>query len=374
MAVFSYGSKDKAQNIIVGIESNGKQFVIELSLSPTVGGKKLEINSIRNVFPKNNGEWLNWVTQGKLLRADKEKIQALIDKQRTILADVDYLDLESVTKIVKNFENPQLPEEKSLARDGGGAYSDAQLSYENDPWSKAWGESIRSKKQRTQFAEMIRKAMRERVNELLATLGVDIKLVEDGSGLEGKEKKAKGWYDTHTGKITVVLGNHKGIEDIEATILHEVVAHHGLRELFGDRFDSFLDAAYEKAEDRIKEQIDLLAIKNGWNRRVATEEYLAGLAEKTDFENTMASWWGKIKELFMTFLRNCGFSANMKLSDNELRYVLWMSWKNLQHPGAFRSLLGIAEKVAKEYELKTGEYAETRDTRLRSLRDRWHRK
>ncbi len=73
----------------------------------------------------------------------------------------------------------------------------------------------------------------------------------------------------------------------------------------------------------------------------------------------MASWWGKIKSLFLDFLRGCGFNINIKLSDNELRYVLWMSWKNLQHPGAFKSLLGIAEKVAKEYELQTGNYAQS---------------
>ncbi|WP_304423459.1 strawberry notch C-terminal domain-containing protein [uncultured Duncaniella sp.] len=118
-------------------------------------------------------------------------------------------------------------------REGDGAYSDAELSYENDPWSKAFGESIRTKKKQVQFAERMRKVMRERVNKLSETLGVDIELVEDGSALKGKKKKAKGWYDTKTGKITIVLGNHKGTEDIEATILHEVVAHHGLRELFG---------------------------------------------------------------------------------------------------------------------------------------------
>lgn len=88
------------------------------------------------MFPKNNAEWLNWVTQGKLLWADKEKIQALIDKQRTILADVDYLDLESVVKIVRNFENPQLPGEKILNRQGDGEYSDDELSLINDPWSE----------------------------------------------------------------------------------------------------------------------------------------------------------------------------------------------------------------------------------------------
>ena len=32
---------------------------------------------------------------------DKEKIQDLIDKQRTNLADVKYLDLDSIAKVVK---------------------------------------------------------------------------------------------------------------------------------------------------------------------------------------------------------------------------------------------------------------------------------
>ncbi|MCX4285458.1 helicase-related protein, partial [Duncaniella dubosii] len=106
MAVFAYGNKGKMQNIIVGIGSNGKQFIVGLSLNPIVNGKALEINSIRNVFPKNNAEWLNWISQGKLLYADKQKIQALIDKQRTILTDVAYLDLEDVAKVIKTFENP----------------------------------------------------------------------------------------------------------------------------------------------------------------------------------------------------------------------------------------------------------------------------
>ena len=119
MAVFTYGNKGKMQNIIVGIESNGKQFIIGLSLNPIVNGKALEINSVRNVFPKNNAEWLNWISQGKLLYADKQKIQALIDKQRTILADVAYLDLEDVAKVIKTFENPTFDGDEDVKfRDG----------------------------------------------------------------------------------------------------------------------------------------------------------------------------------------------------------------------------------------------------------------
>lgn len=119
LAVFSYGDKTKAQNIIVPLQKNGKNFIVGLSLNPTVGGKALEINSIRNVFPKDNSEWLNWISQGKALYLDKEKIQTLIAQQRTNLADVEYLDLDSAAKVVENFENPKSESENdALFRDG----------------------------------------------------------------------------------------------------------------------------------------------------------------------------------------------------------------------------------------------------------------
>ncbi|WP_301904160.1 LPD38 domain-containing protein [uncultured Duncaniella sp.] len=360
LAIFEY-TKSNMRNLIIDLTDGNKHFLVGVTLNYKSGD--IEINSVSGLFPKDNSEWLKWIQNGKAIRIDgKEKIQAIIDSQRTtntVESERIGLNLDDVANLVKKFENPRLPIPENLQRDGDGSYSDSELSYENDPWSKAFGESLRTKKKQKQFAERMRRYMAARANKLANTLGVEIEIIEDASGLEDRKRKAKGWYDTSTGKITIVLDNHKNVEDIEATMLHEVVAHHGLRELFGEKFDAFLDAVYENAENSIKEQIDLLATKNGWSRRVATEEYLAALAERTDFENTMASWWSKLKNLFMDFLRNCGFQTNIAISDNELRYVLWMSWKNLQHPGAFKSFLGVAEKVAKEYELGVGAYAET---------------
>ena len=108
MAIFKYGDERKAQNIVIELQQGDKNFIVGLSLHPTINGRELHINSIRNVFPKDNAEWLNWISQGKLLRVNKEKVQNLINQQRTILADVDYLDLDSIAKIVKDFENRKL--------------------------------------------------------------------------------------------------------------------------------------------------------------------------------------------------------------------------------------------------------------------------
>lgn len=246
-------------------------------------------------------------------------------------------------------------------REGAGAYSDAEVSFENDPWSKAWGESIRTKRQQKQYAERERKRMRERAESLSQTLGVDIEVLEDASSIKGKKQRAKGWYDTKTGKITVVISNHNSAYDMEATILHEAVAHHGLRELLGEHFDEFLDKVYEAADNGIKEQIDLLASRNGWNRRIATEEYLAGLAERTDFdraEERIGGWFDKIKQFFIDMLFKAGFKHIRpgSIGDNELRYILWRSYQNLANPGRYRAFEWEAEDVAMQYKLQVGPY------------------
>ena len=120
VAVFSYGDKAKAQNVIAEIVRDGKNFVVGVHFNQVRGNT--EVSSIRGLFPKDNAEWLNWVSQGKLLYVDKEKIQTLIDQQRTNPADVDYLDLEDVAKIIKDFENPSIPgENNGETTESGGA-------------------------------------------------------------------------------------------------------------------------------------------------------------------------------------------------------------------------------------------------------------
>ena len=357
IAVFAYGDKLKGQNIIVELSSNDKNFVVGMSLNPTVGGKTLEINSIRNVFPKDNAEWLNWITQEKLLYVDKERIQNLIDQQRTILADVDYLDLDSVTKIVENFDNPSVGGEN--LREGEGVYTDDEVSYENDPVAKLLGQSRRTAKQRREFAQRERQRMAERVESLAEKLHLDnVEVVTDASVLEGKKQRAKGFYSKSTGKITIVVPNHSSVFDIEQTLLHEAVAHYGLRQLFGEHFDTFLDNVFNNADETIRREIVEMAKKHGWDFRTATEEYLAGLAEDMNFENTNASWWNKIKSLFLDMLHKIGFNgfSGVALTDNELRYILWRSYENLAEPGRYRSIIGEAADVAMQHALKVGNY------------------
>lgn len=111
IGIFEYGDKNKAQNIIVELQHGGKNFIVGLSLNFTHDG--LTVNSIRGLYPKDTHEWLTWIQKGLSLYLDKEKIQNLINQQRRNLADVAYLDLDSIENILQNFQNAREDFEKN---------------------------------------------------------------------------------------------------------------------------------------------------------------------------------------------------------------------------------------------------------------------
>lgn len=145
--------------------------------------------------------------------------------------------------------------------------------------------------------QVLRKQMTERVKELAALLHLDnVEVVTNVSGLKGKTKSARGFYTKSTGKISVVIPNNTNLADVEQTLLHEAVAHYGLRKMFGTHFDTFLDNIFNNADENVRRKIVELATKNGWDFRKATEEYLAGLAEHINFEEARKNgWWQRIK-------------------------------------------------------------------------------
>ena len=258
--------------------------------------------------------------------------------------------------------HPEIRQEEDNMRDGTGAVTDDEVSMENDPMSKLAGKSIRTRKQRQAFAERERRRMAGAVRRMAERLHLDnVEIVTDAGALTGRRARAKGFYSPRTGKVTIVIPNHASEADAVQTLLHEAVAHYGLRELFGEHFDTFLDNVLANADEAVHRRILELSRGHGWDRRTATEEYLASLAEATNFEAaSRTGWWQKIKSLFLDMLHRIGFEdfSGVTLSDNELRYILWRSYENLREPGRYRSILGEAEDIARQAELKVGRYAE----------------
>lgn len=160
-------------------------------------------------------------------------------------------------------------------------------------------------------------------------------------------RKIKGWFSVSEGKVYVYLPNASGIEDVKQTILHEGVAHYGLRKLVGDeRMDDFLDEVFRNVSKEIRNKIVGTLPKYGYDSRVATEEYLARMAES----GVDVSTWERIKQAFKNLLRRIGI--NIQINDNELKYILWRSAQNLDK----NRPIYLAIDVAMQYNMGVGNY------------------
>lgn len=274
--------------------------------------------------------------------------------------EAKYAEMDATVETANNVSTSE--EDDELKREDDGAYTDDEVSYDNDSVAKLLGQSRRTAKQRKKFAQRERQRMAERVVSLTEKLHLDnVEVVTDASTLDGKKQRAKGCYSKSTGKITIVIPNHTSMFDVEQTLLHEAVAHYGLRQLFGEHFDTFLDNVFNNADEIIRRRIVDMASKNGWDFRKATEEYLAGLAEHINFEEARKNgWWQRIKQIFFEMLDKLGFSdfRGVTLTDNELRYILWRSYENLKE-GKHSNLFGEAADIAMQHKLRVGEFADT---------------
>lgn len=162
-----------------------------------------------------------------------------------------------------------------------------------------------------------------------------------------KGREVKGWYSLSDNKVYVYLPNATSMEDVNQTILHEGVAHYGLRQLVGeDRMDDFLDDVFANVTDEVRKKIIDTLPRYGYNSRIATEEYMARMAEN----GVDVSVWQRIKQAFNSLMRRMGI--NIKISDNELRYILWRSRQNLDK----NKPLDLAKDVAMQYQMGVGNY------------------
>lgn len=186
-------------------------------------------------------------------------------------------------------------------------------------------------------------------------LGLPVKIIHsideipEGSAKEAikKGRKVKGWYSLSDNKVYVYLPNATSMEDVNQTILHEGVAHYGLRQLVGaDRMDDFLDDVFANVTDEVRKKIIDTLPRYGYNSRIATEEYMARMAEN----GVDVSVWQRIKQAFNSLMRRMGI--NIKISDNELRYILWRSRQNLDK----NKPLDLAKDVAMQYQMGVGNY------------------
>jgi len=302
IAVFDSKTRIDAKVVLTELESNGDNFVVAIQVNRKVGN--IEINSVRSIYPKDYVKDIySWINDGLLKWVDKKKATDFISNSSTP-ANVDDKNssFSSATKIVESFVNPTLDE---------GKISSA-------------------------------------VDELASGLHIPIHIIrdvnditDDNKDTQRKKRGSKGWYDMETGEVYLVLPNAESIADAQATILHEVVAHKGLRGLLGEKFDDMMDSVYRNLPEDVRRKVTRAGLSRyGGDFRIATEEYLASVAENGVSEPSI---WQKIKSAIRGFFWSLGIDLRMR--DEDIAYMLWKS-KNRLEKGD--SLVTIIHKVAKD--------------------------
>ena len=223
-----------------------------------------------------------------------------------------------------------------------------------------------------------RDMMRSAVEQAAAKLGapVDVyvtaeEVTHSDAAEQARRRESKGWWDPKTGRIGIVLGNNRDVDDALATMGHETIAHYGLREMIGEeRYNEFLDEVYSHLREDLKKGVDDAAGRSFMDdvtknreksrsyehhRRTAVDELFGRLAEKPfeEFSEGERTLWrrlkSKVRELLDRFLVTLGLPKWFELGDNELRYMLWRSKERLErgreHP------IEYAHDVAKRVEL-----------------------
>lgn len=206
--------------------------------------------------------------------------------------------------------------------------------------------------------------LEEVATSMAEALGEDVRVIHDTAEIEGRNERetsrmrgAKGWYDPKTGQVVVVLPNAESADDVEATILHEVVGHKGLQELVGkDQFGKFLDEVFEGANEAVRNGIVERSKRYGWNTRLATEEYIAELAEQGFKDLEARDLWNVVRNAFYNLLSRVKLALGWDISDRELRYMLWRTYQMKKGEG----LMGQAKDIAMQEKLGVGNYEEAR--------------
>ena len=129
---------------------------------------------------------------------------------------------------------------------------------------------------------------------------------QDLASLTPKQRSAKGWFDPKTGRIYINASNHANEADVVQTVLHEAVAHYGLRALFGKDFDTMLDQVYRAAGSALYDA--------NINHLYVCEVFLASKIENGNTLQTAASQPHGGIALYKDILANVLDTANVAQS------------------------------------------------------------
>ena len=376
IAVFDNYQRGGNRSILTELRTQQGNFLVSVNIGKDAD---VDFNIVRSVFGKGDERVVDWINKGLATYINKEKALSFLSHQSAPIAataanagqgspsyisasalnaDATYKnELSSAAKIVKDFVNPNIGEEKTSLQ----GKIDPQ---DTTPQAKALQAKVLSEK-----------------------LNTPIRVVSDPEEIaelpSRRQQRAKGWWSAKNDEVVILLPNNADVADVANTAVHEVVGHNGLRKLIGvERFDDFLGEVYEHASKPIRAAIDkaerklfeaevdkLTQQKNAeadrmeshkgvfsraeatveankkreQMRREATGEYMADMAGRIGYEGfekmsaEELTFWGKVKakvqQFLDKFLRGLKIAKSVRLTDKDVAYILYKSWKNLRNGG-----------------------------------------
>ena len=367
----TYDNKVKAMRIMMHKDITFSVPALDLMDVPVMGGYvRGVLDTLREevITGKEDTDFIEALQRG----IEKRAIEDNAMRQREgkpFPFDNELRDAEAKVAEYTDLMKKELAEKEAKYAERG---SDAEIDLSEFSTDDIETEDEKEERQRHRLVDEDDNA-RERVSlsalhEFSRELGISPRVVFDLNDIEdAKKRNSKGWYDTKTGEVVIVLPNATSDADIKETILHEVVAHKGLREVVGkDHFEEYLDKVFRGADKDTRAKIVALATKNGWNFRLATEEYMAGLAEQ-GFDNN-GGFWRKVRKFFADMLHKAKIALGYKINDNDLRYMLWRSYKMQHSKGA----MAVAEDVVMQRKLGVGNFR-ARLNDLKSINEQFNK-
>lgn len=312
IGVFNNLGRTGNRSILTELRTKNGNFLVTIDLGK--GQIDADFNIVSSIFGKANDNIVDWIERGLATYINKEKALNYLHHSALSAEALSSSRLSSATKIVENFENPTLKQGKINAAVD-------------------------------ELSESLHKPIEKITSADQLPQGEARRRIESGANI-------KGWYSPKENKVYLYMPNTTSVEDAQATIFHEVVAHKGLRELFGKDFDTFLDNVYNNAAPSIRQTINRMAENENISIRTATEEYMADLSERGPATFAEQSLWTRIKAFFIDMLRKAKVNLGFELTDNELRYILYESYNRLKQSNypvdvaketVMRSKLGIGE-------------------------------
>lgn len=180
-----------------------------------------------------------------------------------------------------------------------------------------------------------RSPLHDRVAEWENKLGIAVNVMESIDEVENKSareaiqsgKRVTGWFEPSTGEVMIYIPFVRNIGEIDKTIIHEIVAHKGLRQLLGEeKFGSLMDRVWNMMSEQDQSKYIAYPGVNGDTRKAA-DEYMAFLAEGVDLTEQDKNVWQKVVDFFREIL--AGLGVDIQLSDADLEELIRASYQNL---------------------------------------------